>query len=134
MARSCNTEQLQIAGGLQMKLVCLLALGLLLVPVLGDQRDGSNAIGYLPPDPSLKTTDPFYLSQPEAAGQMALGYALPPIFGGAAPVPIVPEDWMNLSEHNEKLNDTVEKIVAANSYALTEWQMRDIPLGQENYL
>jgi len=90
----------------------------------------SYAVPMLPADPSLKTTDPFYAPQP-----IAPGYQLPAIFGG--PVTTAPAQntsWMNLSEHDKKLNSSTEKITALNSYALNEWQMRDVPLGEENYL
>ncbi|MCK9570412.1 hypothetical protein M0R72_15805 [Candidatus Pacearchaeota archaeon] len=103
------------------------------MPVIAyDQREGNNAIPMLAPDPSLKTTDPFYggIQHPDNSGP---SYQLPPIFGGPAPIIL---DWMNLSEHNEKLNMTTKNIVAINSYALTEDQMSraGIPVGEENYL
>jgi len=112
--------------------LALLALFLIGQGIAYDQRDGSNGVPYLAPDPSLKTTDPFYggMQHPDTSG---ISYQLPPIFGGPAPRIL---DWMNMSEHNEKLNATTKKIVAINSYSLTEDQMvrANIPLGGENYL
>lgn len=112
--------------------LALLALFLTGTGIAYDQRDGSNGVPFLAPDPSLKTTDPFYDGMMESVG-VAPAYQLPPIFGGPAPVTV---DWMNLSEHNEKLNTSTKKITAVNSYALTEDQMvrANITNGQENWL
>ena len=111
--------------------LALLALFLTGTCTAYDQRDGSNGVPYLAPDPSLKTTDAFYL--PDQIPDRQNDVILPPIFGG--PMPVI-KDWMNLSEHNEKLNMTTKNIVAINSYALTEDQMNraGIPIGEENYL
>jgi hypothetical protein len=90
-------------------------------------------VPFLAPDPSLKTTDPFYLGTSSKEQSRANAVILPPIFGGPMPVA---DDWMNLSEHNEKLNSSTKKITAINSYALTEEQMAraNIKPGEENYL
>jgi len=113
-------------------LIAILTLFLIGTCVAYDQRDGSNGVPYLAPDPSLKTTDPFYGGMMEPVG-VAPAYQLPPIFGGSSPVI---KDWMNLTDHNEKLNSSTKKIVAINSYALTEDQMTkaNIALGEENFL
>jgi len=112
--------------------LALLALCLIGQGIAYDQRDGSNGVPFLAPDPSLKTTDSFYGGMMPSTS-LAIDPTLPPIFGGPAPIII---DWMNLSEHNEKLNSSTQKITAINSYALTEDQMvrANIPLGGENYL
>lgn len=114
-----------------MKYIAITLMGLLLAGNVSayDQRDGSNGVPFLPPDPSLKTTDSFYVPL-----TIDLGYQLPAIFGGPEPKTTPEFDWMNLTAHNEKLNSTTKNIVAINSYSLTEGQMRDVPLGEENYL
>jgi len=114
-------------------ILIFLAAWLMVMPGIAyDQRDGSNGVPFLPPDPSLKTTDPFYAVQHIP---VVLDPNLPPIFGGPMPKP-ESADWMNLSEHNKKLNSTTERIIAINSYALTEYQMRraNITAGQESWL
>jgi len=114
-----------------MKLVYLFTLGLLLAPCIADQRDGSNGVPFLTPDPSLKTTDSFYAhSGCQYVGSSS--YVLPPIFGGPAIIEEPP--WMNLTEHQENLNLTTKEITAASSYELTEKQMEGIKLGEESWL
>ena len=118
-----------------MKILAIITLALMLaVPVIAyDQREGNNAIPMLPPDPSLKTTDAFYGGQPASALDPV--YQLPPIFGGAAPViMLAPPDWMDLSSHNAKMNATNQSTTAANSFELTATQMKDVPLGSEQWL
>ena len=107
----------------------LIALLFAVPAVAYDQRDGSNGVPFLKPDPSLKTTDPFYGGQPAnqpadsmlapifggaASGQVSAS-PLPPVFGGSAPVT---DEWMNLSKHNEKISTEPITITAANMDAV----------------
>jgi hypothetical protein len=44
-------------------ILALIAIAILVVPSMAyDQRSGSHGVPYIPPDPSLKTTDPFYVA------------------------------------------------------------------------
>jgi len=116
----------------------ILVLLLVLVPAMADQRDGSNGVPFLAPDPSLKTTDAFY----RGAGCQYVGeepapaYVLPPIFGGSAIEPPENKSWMDLSEHNKKISTETTTLTAKSSYELTETQMQraNLPLGQEGWL
>jgi hypothetical protein len=125
-----------------MKLILSILAALLLVASgIADQRDGSYGVPYLAPDPSLKTTDPFYAGTGcnyEGPGARSRSI-LPPIFGGPAPIIKPVESWWNATAtaHAEKTNGSEnEVLVVANSYELTEYQMKkaNIPLGEENYL
>ncbi len=122
----------------------LILILLLIAPSLADQRDGSNSIPFLPPDPSLKTTDSFYMG----SGCIYLGpvpdqdgaYQLPPIFANPNEIGAELSDasgsTLNLTEHEKKMRTDALKIVAANSYDLSEDEMTaaKIGLGEENYL
>jgi hypothetical protein len=59
----------------------------------------------------------------------------PPVFGGEMPAS-KSSDWMNLSEHNKKLDSNTTYITAISSYELTEEQMvrANVPMGQESWL
>jgi len=120
-----------------MKLALALALALLLVPALADPRDSGAGTPFNKPD-GLKTSDPFYIAmgaQSTLPGVLdQVGYQLPAIFGGPMPTKTIEPAWMNLSAHNEKLNSSLKKIVAANSYELSETQMKGVPLGKEQWL
>ncbi len=116
----------------------ILALLLLITPCIASDPRNMHTLPMLSPDPSLKTSDPFYMGQCEFidSGNVWDGYVLPPIFSGEPfqPTNATPVDWMNLSEHNEKINSTTKEITAASSYDLTEAQMKDVPLGEEQWL
>ena len=115
----------------------ILAL-LLITPGIASDPRSMHTLPMLSPDPSLKTSDPFYMGQCEFidSGNVWDGYVLPPIFSGEPfqPTNATPVDWMNLSEHNEKINSTTKELTAASSYDLTESQMKDVPLGEEQWL
>jgi hypothetical protein len=117
-----------------MKLRILLAVGFLLLPALAQDPRISYAVPYLAPDPSLKTTDRFYAGQCEVTGGVP-DIRLPPVFGGEMPAS-KSSDWMNLSEHNKKLDSNTTYITAISSYELTEEQMvrANVPMGQESWL
>jgi len=116
--------------------VCILTMIILLfvAPVIAyDQRDGSNAIGFLPPDPSLKTTDSFYRGtgcQYEGP-EPAPAYVLPPIFGGPVIEPQENKSWMDLSEHNAKFGDISVTVGSSNDLSdslLSRWQAQDVKI------
>jgi hypothetical protein len=122
-----------------MKIFALITLTILMaLPALADQRD-MNTLPMLTPDPSLKTTDSFYANKGcEYMGASEVsGILLPPVFGGPMPT-ATPEQpaWMNLTEHNEKLNSSTRYITAIDSYALTEEQMvrANVTMGDESWL
>ncbi len=103
-----------------------------------DPRDGSNGVPFLPPDPSLKTTDNFYRGtgcQYEGP-EPAPAYVLPPIFGGPVVEPRENKSWMDLSEHNKKIATETKVLTAKSSYELTEDRMEraNLALGQERWL
>jgi len=116
----------------------LLILIMLVVPVMADQRDGSNGVPFLPPDPSLKTTDAFYRGTccQYIGPEPAPAYVLPPIFGGPVIEPPENKSWMDLSEHEKKISTETKTLTAKSSYELTETQMQraNLPLGQERWL
>ncbi|MFA5378923.1 MAG: hypothetical protein WC455_24430 [Dehalococcoidia bacterium] len=116
----------------------LLILIMLLAPALADPRDGSNGVPFLPPDPSLKTTDSFYRGTgcQYVGPEPAPAYVLPPIFGGPVVEPQENESWMDLSEHNEKISIETKTLTAKSSYELTENQMQraNLTLGSEGWL
>ena len=108
-----------------------------------DQRSGSNGVPFVPPDPSLKTTDPFYGGIMErqygtvngnmpSTGDPWAGLSVSPT--GKATNDSEQSFW-NLTDHNEKLGN-IGNIIAANSYDLTEGQMEraGIAPGQESWL
>ena len=124
-----------------MKILEIITLALLLaVPGMAyDQRDGSNGVPFLPPDPSLKTTDAFMANlgaQYAAPVTVDSGYQLPPIFGGSLPLENSTDAWMDLSEHDRKLYAGPKSITAASSYDLTEAQLAkgNVTLGAESWL
>jgi hypothetical protein len=122
-----------------MKLISIVIIGLLIAGYASAYDPRSEAAGtpFNVPDPSLKTTDRFVanLGPCQYIGEVEPGYQLPGIFGGPLPVAEEPEPaWMDLTEHAKKLNATNQSITAASSYDLTAWQMRDVPLGAEQWL
>lgn len=120
-------------------LIALIAIGFGLAEAV-DQRDGSNSVQFLAPDPSLKTSDSFYT----ARGAQSMGYTvqngintydLPDIF--SMPLDAYHAKYNvdeKVSDHDEKMKDIV--YIANNSYDLTEYQMQraNVTLGSENYL
>lgn len=119
----------------------ILALLLLVTPGIASDPRNMHTLPMLSPDPSLKTSDPFYMGQCEFIdyGNVWDGHMLPPIFSGELFQPTnanatAQVDWMNLSEHNDKMNSTTKEITAASSYDLTDAQMKDVPLGEEQWL
>jgi hypothetical protein len=119
-------------------IVALIALLALIVPgIAADQRDGSNGVPFLAPDPSLKTTDRFYEGTGcQFIGGVAQAYRLPPIFGGPSILKEQEEpEWMNLTAHNKKINNE-GKTYIGSSFDLTEDQMTraGVELGKEGWL
>jgi hypothetical protein len=127
-----------------MKFMILVLLALLVVPCIAsaDQRSGSYGVPFIPPDASLKTTDPFYGGIMERQygtvnGNMPLsddpwaGLILSPDGKGNNSE----SSFWNMTDHNEKLQN-IGKIAASNSYDLTEAQMKraGIALGSESWL
>jgi hypothetical protein len=119
-------------------IVALMVLMALIVPGIAmDQRDGSNGVPFLAPDPSLKTTDRFLANMGgQYIGEVSQAYQLPPIFGG--PMPATESDdpaWMNLTAHNQKLNNE-GKLYIGSAYDMTEEQLgrAGIELGKEAWL
>jgi hypothetical protein len=125
-------------------IMALIALLLIAGPISAyDQRSGSNGVPYLPPDPSLVTSDTFY------GGIMARQYGtvngnLPDASDPWAGLSLSPDGkdinsseqaFWNMTGHNVKLQN-IGKITAANSYDLTEAEMKragSAP-GQESWL
>jgi hypothetical protein len=84
------------------------------------------SIPMLPPDPSLKTTDPFYGGM---GAQMVGNYALPAIFGG----PVVGDEGLKATKTNTKSLISFSNV---SSYDLSEEEMirANITIGQESWL
>ena len=109
-----------------------------------DQRSGSNGVPFVPPDPSLKTTDPFYGgimarqygtvngNMPESSSNPWAGLSVSP---DGKEVNNSEHSFWNMTDHNEKLGN-IGHITAENSYDLTEGQMEraGIAPGQESWL
>lgn len=111
----------------------LLILIILLAPALADPRDGSNGVPFLPPDPSLKTTDSFYRGTgcQYVGPEPAPAYVLPPIFGGPAIEPQENRSWMDLSSHNTKFGDISVAVGSSNDLSdsqLSRWQAQDVKI------
>lgn len=123
-----------------MKLISIVIIGLLIAGYASAHDPRSEAAGtpFNPPDPSLMTTDRFManLGPCQYIGEVTEpGYQLPGVFGGPLPVAEKPAPaWMDLSSHNAKFNSTNQSITAANSFELTATQMKDVPLGSEQWL
>lgn len=122
-----------------MKIFAAIIVALLFaVPCIAmDQRDGSNGVPFLAPDPSLKTSDRFLANLGgQYIGEVSEAYQLPPIFGGPMPA-TESEDpaWMNLTAHNAKLNNE-GPILIGSAYDMTEDQLgrAGIKIGKESWL
>ncbi|MCK9571615.1 hypothetical protein M0R72_21875 [Candidatus Pacearchaeota archaeon] len=118
----------------------ILILIVLFAPALADQRDGSNGVPFLTPDPSLVTTDAFYRGtgcQYIGPGPMS-AYVLPPIFGGPVIEPQENKSWMDHSAHDAKFGDISITVGSASDLSdsqLSRWQAQDVKIidGQIQY-
>jgi len=112
-------------------------MALVMIVSAYDQRDGSNGVPYLPSDPSLVTSDPFYKDSAHYIGPAENpAYQLPAIFADEKYEPAKFNDpWMNSrTSHVENKKITV---IAKSSYDLPEYLTNDtknIPLGSESWL
>lgn len=101
------------------------------------ENRGGAGTPWIPPDASLKTTDPFY------QGMMERQYGTP--MPSNDPWVGIPEahvnttapsgdPWMNLDSHNAKVGNL--HFVVTDAYGMTEGQLQaaGVPLGKEGWL